>query len=123
MSDILDSSMDWGFCSSSFILLILSFVISEFDNQLVEKAHIDIVCNSIAREWKMLGRQLRLTEGALDCIADDCNQNCKESVYQSLKQWQKIEGPKATVIALQDALLSLGRTDVRDALKKYVMNI
>lgn len=81
---------------------------------LMETNFYDI-SEELARDWKALGRKLKLTTSKLDNIDVDYRK-VKEKAFQVMLQWKRTNGMKATGQVLANALTLIGRKDVAELL-------
>ncbi|XP_071844099.1 uncharacterized protein [Apostichopus japonicus] len=74
---------------------------------------------NLFKEWRDVGRNLKLDETELDNIeADNRRKGQREGVYHMLLLWKRKHGMKATNKTLRDALKATNRKDLSD----YLLN-
>eukprot|EP00795_Rhopilema_esculentum_P004538 gene4538-20790_t len=84
---------------------------------LIDRKILMKVAENAAAEWKRLGRHLNLDESKLDIIDIEKN-GVIDACYKVLKTWQEIEGPRATVQILKEALHDVHRRDIIHEIEK-----
>ncbi|XP_048401570.2 protein FADD [Stegostoma tigrinum] len=80
----------------------------------------DVICNELGNDWRMLARKLGHKEALLQQIEYKHPRNMREQIQQSLTEWQKKEGEKATVDKLLTALRSCKLNMVADSVEEEV---
>lgn len=77
---------------------------------------INIVKNSLTKDWQDVGRSLGLSHPDIEHIREEHDRNPKERNYQMLQKWREKFGNQATLNVLKDALKKAGRQDLADKL-------
>ncbi|NXT98889.1 FADD protein, partial [Buphagus erythrorhynchus] len=65
---------------------------------------VNVICESVGKEWKKLMRELRMPEVKLDRIVTAHPNNLYEQLVQGLREWQVRKGKDAKVADLIKAL-------------------
>ena len=79
---------------------------------------VDAIREDIGCEWKLLGRELKLTNTEIDAIEYDNRHSLKEQIYQLFWKWQRVKGQKATCEVLIKALKAAKLDHILESLKK-----
>ncbi|XP_071842849.1 uncharacterized protein [Apostichopus japonicus] len=89
------------------------------DSEVVKNQTLLNLSGTFSKEWRDVGRKLKLDETDLDNIeADNKSKGQKEVVYQLLLLWKRKNGMEATKKTLRDALKAANRKDLSD----YLLN-
>ncbi|XP_071843349.1 uncharacterized protein [Apostichopus japonicus] len=90
------------------------------DSEEVSKATLLVLLEfsgNLFKEWRDVGRNLKLDETELETIeADNRRKGQKEVAYHMLLLWKRKHGMKATNKTLRDALIAANRKDLSDFL-------
>ncbi|NXJ18332.1 FADD protein, partial [Dicrurus megarhynchus] len=70
----------------------------------VHEKPVDVICDSVGKEWKKLMRELGMPEVKLDRIETAHRFNLYEQLVQALREWQRWKGKDAKVADLIKAL-------------------
>ncbi|PIK40652.1 IMD-like protein, partial [Apostichopus japonicus] len=96
----------------------------EKDSEVVKDSTLWDLSGKFSKEWRDVGRNLKLDETELDNIeADNKIKGQKEVVYQMLLLWKRKHGMKATNKTLRDALIAANRKDLSYWLQMTVEDI
>ncbi|XP_071842474.1 uncharacterized protein [Apostichopus japonicus] len=89
------------------------------DREEVTNETLQDLSGNLFKEWRDVGRNLKLAETELDNIeADNRRKGQKEVVYHMLLLWKRKHGMKATNTTLRDALIAANGKD----LSNYLLN-
>ncbi|XP_014834882.1 PREDICTED: FAS-associated death domain protein isoform X2 [Poecilia mexicana] len=82
----------------------------------------EVIRDNLGRNWRKLGRKLRLGETKLDSIATRQPTDLEETAMELLKEWRKIRGPevqtKELIAALRDCQLNLTADKIQEKLEQ-----
>ncbi|NXI60107.1 FADD protein, partial [Chloroceryle aenea] len=88
------------------------------DQPDVHEKPIEVICNNVGRNWKMLMRKLDLSEVQMDRIVEAHPRDLREQLVQSLREWQKCRGRDAKVTDLIKALRGCDMNLVADKVEQ-----
>ncbi|NXW54844.1 FADD protein, partial [Eurystomus gularis] len=88
------------------------------DQPDVHEKPIEVICNNVGRNWKMLMRKLDLSEVQIERVMEAYPRDLREQLVQSLREWQRCKGRDAKVTDLIKALRGCDMNLVADKVEQ-----
>uniref|UniRef100_A0A1A8FCR8 Fas (Tnfrsf6)-associated via death domain n=1 Tax=Nothobranchius korthausae TaxID=1143690 RepID=A0A1A8FCR8_9TELE len=107
----------WGSASGSTDVL-------DRTEQAKLDAAFEVMTEHLGRNWRKLGRKLRISEVKLDSISSRHPRDLEETTMELLKEWRKSRGAEARaeelILALRDCQLNLTADEVEEKMRPYL---
>uniref|UniRef100_A0A1A7XR71 Fas (Tnfrsf6)-associated via death domain n=1 Tax=Iconisemion striatum TaxID=60296 RepID=A0A1A7XR71_9TELE len=115
--DLSDRLSSWGGPSGS------AGVLNETEQVKLDAA-FEVMAEHLGRNWRKLGRKLKIGEVKLDSISSRHPTDLEETTMELLKEWRKSRGAEARaeelILALRDCQLNLTADELVEKIRPYL---
>ncbi|XP_068004508.1 FAS-associated death domain protein [Melanerpes formicivorus] len=84
----------------------------------LQRVAMEVICDNVSRNWRMLMRKLEFCDVKMDRIVDANPRDQREQLFQSLREWQRWRGREAKVADLIAALRGCSMNLVADIVEQ-----